>query len=259
MTVKDSLSMAFGILLSCMAALSHADSAQPPLKLSFAAADWCPYTCDNQDQQGFIVEAAKEAFASQNIELIVTVLPWTRAIKMTEQGKYDGLMTAIESEVPEFTMTSAQTGDYQMCLFTRTESNFEYQDRASIRGITLGAIQDYGYGEPLDSMILEPGIGENIYLISSSDPLLSLVEMTRKKRIDTFAEDQMVVSYYLKRHPKVSLRNAGCLESIPFYTAISPARKDAQNLSRRLSRILESAEYKLRYAEARQRYGLKSQ
>ena len=226
--------------------------------LHFAAADWCPYTCRDNDHPGFITEAMTAILADYNIGLQVTILPWSRAIKMAEQGKYAGLITAIESEAPDFALTDAMTGQYQVCVFTHKSNNLVYLGRSSMSGVTLGAIQDYGYGEPIDSIVADPHKNEQVYLISSSNPLHSLVEMTLKKRIDAFAEDRMVIANYLnnRENNRIGIRKAGCLQAIPFYTAVSPKHPYSAYLTALLNKLIGSAEYRAYYAQAEQRYGI---
>jgi len=251
------MKQAVWLLALLLTALSPALQAERTLpdSLHLAAADWCPYSCDSADHPGAIAEAVTELLATQNITLKVSVLPWTRAIKLAELGKVDGLLTAIESEVPQLRLTSPKTGEYQVCLFTEASHHFLFHDRNSFSGLTVGVIQDYGYGEPLDSIIENPSVDENVYTVTSSRPLHSLVEMTLKGRIDTFAEDSLVLANYLKQTGKSRIKNVGCLTEIPFYTAISPAKPYHETLIKTLNTLFASDEYASIYAQAMQRYG----
>lgn len=230
------------------------DSKHSISSLNLAATDWCPYSCDSSQSPGFVTEAMTHALAKENITLTVTILPWTRAIKMTEQGQFDGLLTASLSEAPGFHITESPSGEYQVCLYSHPDSSFTHNDRESFNDVILGGIQDYGYGKPIDDIINAPRAAEQIYLLSSSNPLLSLVEMTYKRRIDTFAEDKHVLEHYLKDKENQQLKNSGCLEKHLFFTAISPhyeKRKEAITL---LNKLLASDDYKLFYTQAQQRY-----
>lgn len=89
-------------LFALAASLPCAAKEAPVETLNLAAADWCPYSCASPSQPGFIAEALREILSLNGIELTVTVLPWSRAIKEAELGLYDGLLTAVESEAPDF-------------------------------------------------------------------------------------------------------------------------------------------------------------
>jgi len=246
-------------LLISLPALSNAgeeNTTQFQRSLNLAAADWCPYTCSTPNKPGFITEALIQLLKINNIALKVTVLPWSRAIRMARQGSYDGLLTAIVSEAPHFQFTKRPSGHYQICFYTHRSSTFEYSDRSSLSGIKLGGIRDYGYGEPIDSILKEPRGDEHVYLISNSAPLSSLVGMTELKRMDTFVEDSMVVAEYLTNNPNANIKKAGCLESIPFYTALSPKLQHKSALLQELDKLLQSPMHLLLVQEARARYGL---
>ncbi len=233
------------------------DSVKKAKVLHLASTNWCPYVCDDKDEPGFIVEYLKELFLLHNIELKVTIAPWARAINMAQNGQVDGLVTATESEVPDFHLTHTPAGSYQMCFFSNETDTFNYTDRNSLSGREIGAIKGYGYGEPVDSMINKPNENENIFLISTSSPLYSLIGMLKRSRFDLFIEDSVVVQNFLNDHPnKYNIRKAGCLEKIPFYTAISPKYKQAKRQIEELNNILSSTEANVFRKKARQRYGL---
>jgi polar amino acid transport system substrate-binding protein len=259
--LKPSILTAFLLLIAWAPLSTYANDAGNSsliTSLSFAAADWCPYSCRDANYPGFVTEAMRHALTKYDITLSVTILPWTRAIKMTEQGKFDALLTAIPTEAPGFHLTEKPSGQYQICLFSLPDSSFTYKDRISFKGLVLGAIQDYGYGKPIDDMIKRPLPDEQVYSLSSSDPLHSLVEMAHKNRIDTFVEDRFVVKNYLKKNNHRQLKNSGCLEAVPFFTAISPSYKNHKEAIILLNKVLNSDDYKLRYAQAQQRYSPQS-
>jgi len=118
----------------------------------------------------------------------------------------------------------------------------------------LGAIQDYRYGKPIDDIIDAPVSGEQIYFVSSSKHLYSLHEMTYKNRRDTFAEDRLVLGNYLQNHKNRPLKNVGCLERAPLFTAISPSYKNHKEVITLLNKVLDSEVYKTLYKQAEQRY-----
>lgn len=225
--------------------------------LHLASTSWCPYICDNKDKPGFIVEYLTNSLADRGIHLAISILPWSRAIYMAQTGALDGLATATTVEAPDFFLTRVATGSYQMCFFSRATDNFSYNGRKSLANKTIGAVKDYGYGEPIDSMILQPKEQERIELLATSNPLYSLMGMLETSRIDLFIEDAAVVQTFLYTHPnKHSIQKAGCLNQVPFYTAISPTHKKGKQLAEELSIILSSDAARDHYSDARKRYGL---
>lgn len=235
----------------------HNGSAEKAVTLHLASTDWCPYVCDDKDNPGFIVEYLKELFSLHNITLMVTIVPWSRAIHMAQNGHVDGLVTATEAEAPGFHLTHTPAGAYQMCFFSKKADTFVYTGRKSLSGRVIGAIKDYGYGEPVDSMIAQPKDNEKIIFLSTSSPLYSLVGMLEMSRFDLFIEDSTVVEKFLNDSPNTyDIRKAGCLEKVPFYTAISPKYKQSKQLVDKLNNILDSNAANLYRQKARQHYGL---
>ena len=225
----------FRIPLICLFSISfaHAEQSDQTLPsetqlLNLAATSWCPYVCDDSKNPGFIVTYMRTLLAQQNIELSVTVLPWSRAIKESRAGKYDGLLTAVRSEAEEFKFPNAPTGYYQDCLFGRSDSPIRFEGRDTFKGIRVGGVKDYGYGSPIGDLFSDPQEEESIYLVSSNRPLDQLTGMLEKQRIDLVAGDKHVMEHYQNnKEDEPILSVAGCLEEVPFYTAISPATKSA--------------------------------
>ena len=245
-------SVFFGLAASLPCAAKEA----PVETLNLAAADWCPYSCASPSQPGFIAEALQEILRLNGIELTVTVLPWSRAIKEAELGYYDGLLTAVESEAPDFLLTNTSTGSYEICVYGNPERPFTYKQREDLEGKTLGVIQDYSYGDPIDSLVNAPRENEQVYSVSSSKPLNSLVEMVLRGRIDAFAEDRNVLSYFQKANNTDKVTSMGCLQHVEFFTAISPAHPKSSELRDFLNKVLSSKDYLVIRLEAQQRYGL---
>lgn len=225
--------------------------------LHLASTAWCPYICDDENKPGFIVEYLRHSLADHDIHLEISILPWSRAIHMAQKGALDGLATATNVEAPDFFFTTTPTGSYQMCFFSRPNDSFSYTGRASLTNKTIGAVKDYGYGEPIDSMVSQPEEHERVELLSTSNPLYSLIGMLETSRIDLFVEDAAVVQSFLNHNASGhTIRKAGCLKEVPFYTAISPNKDNGMLIVERLSRILASDIAHTYYLNARKRYGL---
>jgi polar amino acid transport system substrate-binding protein len=229
--------------------------AQPnsqPQVLNLAATSWCPYVCEDKNHPGFIVDYMQNLLAQQNIELKVTILPWSRAIKESRAGKFDGLLTAVHSEAKEFKFPRMPTGYYQDCLFGRSDSEIEFNSRESFKGVRVGGVKDYGYGSPIGELFSDPKPEESIYLVSSNRPMDQLTGMLQKNRIDLIAGDKNVMEHYQNsKNEQPILSVAGCLEEIPFYTAISPATEAPNNLVEHLEKALAAKNAQALYHQAK--------
>nr|WP_224745820.1 transporter substrate-binding domain-containing protein [Neiella litorisoli] len=219
-----------------------------------AAAHWCPYICGDDEYPGIAVEYIRTLLGTEQIQLTVTILPWTRAIRMTEKGRFDGLLTAVPEEAPTFIFTGQQSGDYQMCFYRRKGDSARYIQIEDLSDLRLGVIQDYGYGEPLDSYIADHKNSASVVSVAHENSLSSLAEMLRLKRIDLLIEDPNVVAFNLTSAAQDSMAQAGCLSANPFYTAFSPAVVASAQRQQVLDRLLAKPESKAIYQQILRKY-----
>jgi len=84
----------FSLLLLSFSAFSTEVKGEPR-KLTLATTKWCPYTCfDKSKEFGIIGVHLKKIISSYGIELTINSYPWSRAIRLVESKKVDGLLTA---------------------------------------------------------------------------------------------------------------------------------------------------------------------
>lgn len=192
--------------------------------LTLGAADWCPYSCPDTERPGIVTEYLTWLLAKRDIQLQVEVIPWSRAVAAARNGQLDGLLTLVPGEAPDVPMTTTPTMSHQNCFYTRTDANWTYQSTADLNNIRLGAITDYGYGEPLDGYIQRHlSDRQRIQLLSGSNPDQRLNSMLNSQRIDAFVSDAYVTGWQQRQAEATSptLREAGCLPAMPFYAGIS--------------------------------------
>lgn len=208
-----------------------------PDGITLATTNWCPYACEQEkDQHGIIYEYITQILKEEGINVDIQFYPWTRSIKLATTGEVDGLLTAVKSEAPNLLFTTTPTDIYQMCFFTKHDQQWRYKDKTSLTQIKFGTIQNYGYGEPIDSYLLSSP--KNVYQITA-EGVPRLNRMLINNRFDAFIDDEKVVKWQLK-HEFNQLRNAGCLAETPFYLAIHPERTWAKPLIELLNRTLKS-------------------
>lgn len=194
-----------------------------PSKVTLATTNWCPYACDQSAQgPGFIVEFMTALLRKRGVALEVKSYPWSRAIELAKAGKVDGLLTAAADEMDSLVPTTSATGTYNVCFFAAPKKEWQFSGVPSLKGVRLGIIADYSYGEPVDSYIKTKP--DHLVVKHASDGLASLLEMLKAGRIDTTLDDENVVANVAAEHhlAMTQFRNAGCLGSTPFYTAFSP-------------------------------------
>jgi polar amino acid transport system substrate-binding protein len=177
-----------------------------------------------------------------DIELRIQTYPWSRAIKLAETNQVDGLLTAIQSEAPDLIYTKTPITNYQVCFFTSQSNPWTYKEIFSIGSNILGVIQDYGYGEPLDSYI-DNNTNQQLQEISGLNGTERLLNMLLKGRVDIIAEDPKVLGAVAKQNVMdiQQVKMSGCFKSQPFYLALSPS-EDNKSIIKKLDILLMKPE-----------------
>ncbi|MFT6920578.1 MAG: polar amino acid transport system substrate-binding protein [Cognaticolwellia sp.] len=163
--------------------------------LTLATTHWCPYTCDfNDNKHGIVDEIMKSILHAQGINLNIEYYPLSRAIRMANQNKVDGLLTSTLKESPNLIFSTSLIGSYQMCFYSKDTNNWLNKPDLKFGSNKLSIVQDYGYGEPLDSYINE-NKNKNLLFMSGEDNSSRLIRMLQIGRSDIIIEDKKVIQW----------------------------------------------------------------
>lgn len=213
-----------------------ANSSELPKSIRLATTDWCPYTCeDSTTHPGIIHDYITQLLNDLGVQVSIEFFPWSRSVLLAQNGEVDGLLTAVKSEAPALSFTSVPTDHYQMCFFSNKHNKWHYKNASNLNEIRIGVIQNYGYGEPVDTYI--SGADKSALYSIKSGGIPRLFQMLEASRFDAFIEDPKVVRWELKKSFE-HLRSAGCLNKNPFYLAVHPNRAWAKELLNKLNEKL---------------------
>ncbi|PIR34754.1 MAG: hypothetical protein COV36_00305 [Alphaproteobacteria bacterium CG11_big_fil_rev_8_21_14_0_20_44_7] len=160
---------------------------------------WCPYVCEpGAEQEGILVDLAREVFAEHNIEVSYKTVSYARAIKGVIDGDFDGLFAGNSEEVEGMVVPE----NYQMIsiynIFKPADLEWNYTGKASLKDVTFGAIDGVDIW-PFDKYI-EDNKQDNklVQLSASAESSKNMLQKLAKGRITAFFDDANVVAYYLK-------------------------------------------------------------
>ncbi|WP_339899169.1 transporter substrate-binding domain-containing protein [uncultured Gilvimarinus sp.] len=244
----------WGVSLALL--LASQARAQLPDTLHLAATDWCPYTCvDQPDRPGIVAEYVRTVLAREQIDLTLTFLPWTRAVVEAQRGAVDGLLTAVVDEAPQLMFTQEPVAEYQDCLYTRSDSSWEYDGVASLSEQRLGVVHGYGYSSQLNRYIARAP-ENNVIALRGVNSTARLWDMLLLKRFDVFIQERRVVAWQAYSHQRdiTAIRPASCLASQPFYLALYPGNDYSRELINRLDRAFAAAENRELWLALQARY-----
>ena len=202
-------------------------------QLTLATTTWCPYTCASDSyEHGIIGEYVTQLLTQANVDVKIASYPWSRAIALANSQQVDGLLTATPVEAPDLLFSSHPISSYQVCFYSHANSEWEYRLPLKFSGKRLGIIQDYGYGEPLDSYLQSHGNSAEIITISGNNGLERLVHMLVEERLDVLPEDKTVIENLLAQQPglRSQIMEVGCMPASPYYLALTDTKAHQQLL-----------------------------
>lgn len=203
--------------------------------INVAGSGWCPYICIDSSNHsgfaknpGFFTEIVTRIFAHHGHSIHLTIVPWSRAILETRQGKYNAAFGSSKSITPDFIFPETPQSLYTMCFHTRYGSTWKYTGVASLESIRLGIVQDYPYdgGGSVDEYIKQNINSYFVQVLKGEDQeaLLRNIQKLVSKRIDAIIDNPYVINYMLQKNQlQHKLKLAGCLKVGGMYIAFSPA------------------------------------
>ncbi|WP_394204682.1 substrate-binding periplasmic protein [Shewanella waksmanii] len=198
--------------------------------LKVAATDWCPQSCQHGEQPGYIIDIVEAVFADSEFKLAIDYYPWTRAVRLTEQGHYHMLLGPTKTEAPNLRFPAYPVGQQKMCFFTKADSDWQYQGLASLKDQQIGVVLDASLGEIDQYKTAHPHQFQ--VLSQPSTYLKQSFAKLRLNRIDSFLFTQVAVEYELAlQGAQNEFVNAGCIDAEPIYAAFSPILPEQQLLA----------------------------
>ncbi len=221
--------------------------------------DWCPYNCDpSSGFEGFMVDIAREILEPSGYVVDYQILNWTRAKKEVSSGLFSGLVGASHQDGPTLIFPKSELGRFSSTFITLKDSKFRFSGKKSLESIRWGVVSGYTYGQNADQMIASAG--SELVRVSGDDALPILIKMLENKRIDTFYESPLVLSWKLKAMGKArdGYFDAGSMDSTHenLYIAFSNKDPEAAKLARLLDEGMQNLRKTKRLNVILSKYGL---
>ena len=209
------------LVLLAWAGLARAET------LVIAGDIWCPVNCQpGSERPGIFVELAREIFTEAGIEVQYKALNWARTLQMVRRGELNAAVGAGVEDAPDFLFGATPVASSRSCFFTLPDSTWRFNGTASLAGQRLGVINDYSYGDELNTYIaLHHGDSERIQIAAGDTALALNIGKLMHGRVDVVLENAWVMQAILASQGQTGgLREAGCrAPDVPIYLAFSPA------------------------------------
>jgi len=242
---------AVGVLVAGLLAWGPAQA--ETLKVA-ALTGWPPFSGAELPNKGFSNDVVKTALERLGHTAKVEIMPWARALAMTEKGKFDILPSVWHSAEREkklvFTDPIAKN---RVVFIKKADDPFTFESLADLKGKMVGTVQDYSYRKDFLQ-------SESFRRESTSSLLINLRKLLGG-RIDLTLGDALVSRYTINktlpdRADAIAFTD-GALSSKPLHVTISRQRDDAEALAEAFNGELEKMRADGTYTTILARHGLK--
>lgn len=238
---------------------------------------WCPFNCeDDAKDPGYMIEIAKIAFDSINVDVVYKNLSWNKAIDEARKGVTNGIVGAAVTDAPDFIYPSAPLGRTKNCFFTLPDSTWTFSDAASLGKVRIGAIEGYTYGEPFEAYVAnylkekekdpkykgkkDMDINSLVQTVPGDQSLSLNIKKLKAKpsRIEAFVEEESVLKNHLhsQGQPEGTFRNAGCLKPDTVSIAFGPKDPKGKEYAKLLSDTVVAMRKDGRLKKILDKYGI---
>ena len=171
---------------------------------------WCPYTCDHlAEKRGYIVEVVEAVFGAEGKTVVYKTVPWARSFSYTENGKAKAALAVVPGGAANFNLNREVLAVDNTVLVIKKGAQIGYSNPLTLDKFRIGVTATYTYDNegPLDKYLAgRIANHDRIFEMADDDPLVHLLPMLIRRRIDLFLANSDVVHY--------KAANAGLLDKI---------------------------------------------
>jgi len=154
---------------------------------------WCPYNCAlDAELPGYTIEIAKRIFEKAGHKLKYEIVPWSRALKLVEEGDITAIVGVTKNEAPELIFPEQEFGISVINFFKRKGFAWTFEGTESLKTVRVGIMDDYEYGSELDEYFEKNKNTKKVQIIKAQEPLVLNIRKLLKERIDLIPEDKAV-------------------------------------------------------------------
>lgn len=260
--------MSWNTWLFLMLATASASATENPQTLAsplrVALDNYCPYYCkahtpgENRlaEKPGFLIEIMQHAFGKSPDNISYHFVPYNRALREVSRGTVDAIVVTTREEAPELIYPSIEQGRSVGCFYKKNTNAWAYAGLESLKRVRMILIQDYLYGEPLNSYAAQAD-ADQVSFIAGHESLPRILKMINLGRRDVTADDANVVAHALKQTGlEQNIVNAGCYSgTLDFYVGFSPKNPNSAAYAHRLSQTMHDLRSSGELARILARYG----
>lgn len=161
-----------------------------------ATTDWQPFHGQDLPRYGYIAEIASRAFERKGHTLILSYIPWQRAMLEAKEGKYHGLFGTWKNEdiIDDYYFSQEIMGSGDGHFLVLNDSDLYGIFAEDLIGKTVGFVRGYPVSDELIALIKSGRVA--IYEVND---VIQLLKMISLGRIDVVLENYLVAKYIFER------------------------------------------------------------
>lgn len=249
------LSMLAALVLSYSAIAAPLTNTAQHTPIRLVADEWCPQHCKGSGpNKGYIVDIVEQALKEENVPFTLVYNPWLRALRSTEKGQYDGILTPTVNGFKQFSYPQEAVGQQQYCFYVNKNSTWKYTKPTDLIGKNISHLKESGFGE-LESFLTakqnQITIQEFVGVDGFTESIFKFLAMNRTEAIIMTSD---VYFYALKTQKiKDQFKSAGCLAEEKLAVGLSKADPErakwiADTLDNGIRKLRKSGKLKLIHA-----------
>jgi polar amino acid transport system substrate-binding protein len=158
--------------------------------VSLAVLDWKPYAGEELEKFGFGSQILTAAFNRVGYKVKFNFMPWVRALKDTETGKYDAVCYGYYSDSRVKTYALSNPFIESALVFCKhKDSDISYSSLQDLKSYRIGVIRGYVNTEQFDA-------ADYLTKEEASNETLNLKKLLNK-RVDLIVIDKFVAQYLI--------------------------------------------------------------
>lgn len=223
--------------------------------VNLSAFEACPYVCTGEDNDGVLISLVREILKDEAYKLRIHILPYPRALKMTKNGAFDGIIGIQQKWHFNFIYPTKSIGRYQYNFYTSSSSTWNYTGLNSLYTQRIGIEKGLSYGI-FDSFIKRYADSANqLQFIHGHNILNRKLELLRLNRIDAFVADKNALDWYVRNNKNNELREAGSFPMDDIFIGFHASEK-GQRLADIVSKRINELRSNGQLAQLLQKFGL---
>lgn len=169
--------------------------------ITIAYLDYCPYQCvpgNENGKEGYAVEMQKIIFARAGITVKTTLVPFARALKGLEAGRYDASPTINTNHSKLIILSNETSAVLRQIFYVKKGDPWRYSGVESLRKVHIGTIPGYNYSSfspEYEAYIQQNKGNKAVQYVGGEDAQSKNFLKILKGRITTFNEDAGLAQY----------------------------------------------------------------